>query len=173
MTVVKEIFLYLLFLFMTFDIHLQLLSPDIIPSGWLGSKHQVTSWLTFSFTCSLTMGIISAPQMISQPVFSIFLFSTALWDHTNSRPVHSLMVSSHLCVCLVFFPLSLCLTRWLWPDLMNWRADSMHCYQDHNHTVSNCCEFMCNFLFSGVINCCQNTEVQETFPTFSVVRRKR
>ena len=26
-------------------------------------------------------------------------------------------------VCLVFFPLSLCLARWLWPDLMNGRHD--------------------------------------------------
>ena len=28
------------------------------------------------------------------------LFSTALWDLANSRPVHSLMLSSHLCLCL-------------------------------------------------------------------------
>ena len=28
------------------------------------------------------------------------LFSTALWDLTNSRPVHSLMLSSHLFLCL-------------------------------------------------------------------------
>ena len=26
-------------------------------------------------------------------------------------------------VCLVFFPLSLCLARWFWPDLMNGRHD--------------------------------------------------
>ena len=51
------------------------------------------------------------------------LFSTALWDLANSRPVHSLMLSSHLFlnlpICLVFFPLSLCLARWFWPDLKN------------------------------------------------------
>ena len=36
-----------------------------------------------------------------QPVFSIFsLFSTALWDLPNSRPVHSLMLSSYLFLCL-------------------------------------------------------------------------
>ena len=35
--------------------------------------------------------------MTSQPVSYIFaLFSTALWDMANSRPVHSLMLSSHL-----------------------------------------------------------------------------
>ena len=28
------------------------------------------------------------------------LFSTALWDLANSRPVHSLMLSSHLFLCL-------------------------------------------------------------------------
>ena len=28
------------------------------------------------------------------------LFSTALWDLVNSRPVHSLMLSSHLSLCL-------------------------------------------------------------------------
>ena len=28
------------------------------------------------------------------------LFSTALWDLPNSRPVHSLMLSSHLFLCL-------------------------------------------------------------------------
>ena len=31
---------------------------------------------------------------------SIFLFSTALWDQANSRPVHSLILSSHLFLCL-------------------------------------------------------------------------
>ena len=35
--------------------------------------------------------------MNSQPVFPPFpLFSTALWDLANSRPVHSLVLSSHL-----------------------------------------------------------------------------
>ena len=39
--------------------------------------------------------------MISQPFFPHFsLFSTALCDLTNSRPVHSLMLSSHLFLCL-------------------------------------------------------------------------
>ena len=36
----------------------------------------------------------------------ISLFSTALWDLANSRPVHSLMLSSHLFLCLpcLLFP---------------------------------------------------------------------
>ena len=50
------------------------------------------------------------------------LFCTALWDLPNSRPVHSLMLSSHLLLCLpCHFPLLLCLARWFWPDLMNVR----------------------------------------------------
>ena len=49
----------------------------------------------------LTLRVVGAPQMISQPVSSIFfLFSTALWDFASSRPVHSLMLSSHLFLCL-------------------------------------------------------------------------
>ena len=46
----------------------------------------------------LTARVVGAPQMILQPVFS--MFSTALWDLANSRPVHSLMLSSHLFLCL-------------------------------------------------------------------------
>ena len=47
------------------------------------------------------------------------LFSTALWDLANSRPVHFLMLSPRLFLCLPCLPppLSLCLARWLWPDL--------------------------------------------------------
>ena len=49
----------------------------------------------------LTTRVVGAPQMISQPSLSNFvLFSTALWDLANSRLVHSLMLSSHLLLCL-------------------------------------------------------------------------
>ena len=52
-------------------------------------------------TYSLTARVVGAPQMISQPVSSIFsLFSTAIWDFPNSKPVHSQMLSSHLGLCL-------------------------------------------------------------------------
>ena len=54
-----------------------------------------------SFIYPLTMRVVGAPQVISQPVSSIFpLFSTALLDLVDSRPVHSLMLSSHLFLCL-------------------------------------------------------------------------
>ena len=52
--------------------------------------------------------------MTSWPVSSIFLcsplFSTALWDFANSRPAHSLMLSSHLFFfCLLcLLPIVLC-----------------------------------------------------------------
>ena len=86
-------------------------------------------WVSFkaihTFTYRLTARVVGALQMIVRPVFSIFfsLFSTALWDLANSRPVHSLMLSSHLffSVCLVFFPRLLRVARWFWPDLMNGR----------------------------------------------------
>ena len=69
--------------------------------------------------------------MILQLVFSIFP-CTPLPSRTCRTPVLSiplccLPISSF--VRLVFFPLSLCLARWFWPDLMNWR---------HVHTAAVC-----------------------------------
>ena len=41
-----------------------------------------------------------------------YVFSTVLWILANSRPVHSLMLSSHLFLCLpCLFPLSLCFCK--------------------------------------------------------------
>ena len=58
------------------------------------------------------------------------LFSAVLWDLANSRPVHSLMLSSHLFLCLpCLLPPSPCLARWFWPDLMKRR---------HDHTTAVC-----------------------------------
>ena len=56
---------------------------------------------TFTSTYPLTTGVSGAPQVTSQPVSSYFsMFSTAFWDLANFRPVHSLMLSSHLFLCL-------------------------------------------------------------------------
>ena len=44
---------------------------------------------------SLNGDDVETPQIIPQSVSS-----TALWDLANSRPVHSLMLSSHLFLCL-------------------------------------------------------------------------
>ena len=61
-------------------------------------------------------------------VLHFSLFFTALWDLVNSRPVHSLMLSSYLFLCLPrLLPLSLCLARRFWPDLMNKRHDHTSC----------------------------------------------
>ena len=68
----------------------------------------------------LTARVIWAPQMISQPFFSIFPCSL-LPSGSCQTPGLSIPTSSS--VCFVFFPLSLCLARRFWPDLMNRRHD--------------------------------------------------
>ena len=59
------------------------------------------------------------------------LFSTALWDLANSRPVHFLMLSSYLFLFQPFLlpPFIAYFARWFWPDLMNGR---------HAHTTAIC-----------------------------------
>ena len=57
-------------------------------------------------------------------------FSTALWDLLNSRPVHSLMLSSNLFLCPpCLFPPFTVPCKMVWPDLMNGR---------HDHTTAVC-----------------------------------
>ena len=63
----------------------------------------------------------------SFPHFS--LFSTALWDLPNSRPVHFLMLSSHLFLCLPCLPPFTAPYKMVWPDPMNGR---------HDHTTEVC-----------------------------------
>ena len=79
----------------------------------------------------LTVRVLGAPQMILQPVFSTFpcspLPSGICWTPGLSIPWCCLPTFSS--VRLVFFPLSLCLARWFWPDLMNGR---------HDHTTAVC-----------------------------------
>ena len=65
--------------------------------------------------------VVEAPQMISQPVSSIFLCSP-LPSGTWQTPDLSIVVFPPLLLsAFVFFPLSLCLARWFLPDLMNGR----------------------------------------------------
>ena len=69
--------------------------------------------------------VVGPPQMISQPVSSIFpcsLLPSVTWG------IPDLSISwccppTSCSICLVFFPLLLCLARWFWPDLMNGRHD--------------------------------------------------
>ena len=74
----------------------------------------------------LTARVAGAPQMILQPVFSIFPCSPLPSRNCRtpglSIPWCSLPISSF--VRLVFFPLSLCLARWFWPDLMKGKHDN-------------------------------------------------
>ena len=74
---------------------------------------------------SLTSRVVRAPHIILQPVFSIFpcspLPSGTCRTPGLSIPWCCLPISSS--VCLVFFPLSVCLARWFWPDLMNGKHD--------------------------------------------------
>ena len=74
----------------------------------------------------ITARVVGAPQMILQPVFSIFpcssLPSGTCRTPGLSIPWYCLPTSSS--VCLVFFPLSLCLARWFWPDLINRKHDN-------------------------------------------------
>ena len=69
--------------------------------------------------------VAGAPQMISQPVSSIVPCSSlpsGTWRTPGlSIPWCCLPTSPSL--CLVFFPLLLCLARWFWQDLMNGRHD--------------------------------------------------
>ena len=82
-------------------------------------------------TYPLTARVVGAPQMISQPVsstFPCFSLPSVTWRTPGlSIPWCCLPTSSS--VCLIFFPLSLCLARWFWPDLMNGR---------NNHTTAVC-----------------------------------
>ena len=91
---------------------------------WCLSRHH-------HFIYPLIARVVGAPQMISQPVSSMFpcspLPSETLRTPGLSIPCCCLPTSSS--VCLVFFPLSLCLARWFWPDLMNGR---------HDHTTAVC-----------------------------------
>ena len=78
----------------------------------------------------LTARVAGAPHMISQPVSSIFPCSplpSGTWQTPGLSIPWCLPTSSS--VCHVFFPFSLCLARWFWPDLMTRR---------HVHTTAVC-----------------------------------
>ena len=74
----------------------------------LGHKCFVTNWKTscecsFNFSSHLSLnreGRWGTTDDFATKVLHFSLFSTALWDLANSRPVYSLMLSSHLFLCL-------------------------------------------------------------------------
>ena len=83
-------------------------------------------------TYPVTARVVGIPQMISQPVFfSIFPCSpppSRIWQ-TPGLPIPRCRLPTSTSIYLVSFPLSLCLARWFWPDLVNRR---------HDHTTAVC-----------------------------------
>ena len=76
-----------------------------------------------------TKRVVGAPQIISQPVSSIFPCSP-LPSGTWRTPGLSILLCCLPTFCLPCLLLvSLCLARWFWPDLMNRR---------HYHTTAVC-----------------------------------
>ena len=103
---------------------LLLLSPYLPNSLWSAYHHHLIIY-------PLTARFIRAPQMLSQSVSSIFPCSP-LPSGTCRTPDLSISwccLPTSSSVCLVFFPHSLCLVRWFWPDLMNGK---------HDHTTAVC-----------------------------------
>ena len=79
----------------------------------------------------ITARIAWATQTILPPVFSIFPCSpmpSGTW-RTLGLSIPWCCLLTFFSVCLVFFPLSLCFSRWFWPDLMDGR---------HVHTTAVC-----------------------------------
>ena len=73
----------------------------------------------------LTTRVVRAPQMTSQPVSSILPCSpllSGIW-RTPGLSIPWCCLPTTSSIFLVFFPLSLCLARLFWPDLMNGRHD--------------------------------------------------
>ena len=89
----------------------------------------------FYLTNPLIARVVGAPQMISQPVPSIFPCSpqpSGTW-RTPGLSIPWCCLPTSFSVCLGLYPLPLCLVRWFWPDLMNgW----------HVHTTAGC-SFLC------------------------------
>ena len=60
-----------------FQLHVSLwqspISPDVIPSGWLGSRHQLTNWLTHSLSTrhTITCAMRRLPNMAACMVAKI------------------------------------------------------------------------------------------------------
>ena len=99
-----------------------ILPADTGTSGSHSSPH---------LTSPLIARVAGPPQMISQPASSIFLCPSLPFRTRRTPGLFIARCSLHTSssVCLVFFPLSLCLKRWFWTDLMNGR---------HVHTNTVC-----------------------------------
>ena len=125
------------------------ISASLHPASEIQS--QIPSRVGCEICCSLshhliyplTARVAGATQMISPPVSFMIPYSplpSRTWRTPGlSIPWCCLPTSSS--VCLVFFPLSLCLGRWFWPDLMNGR---------HDHTTAVCVSLLWSAFFRVV-----------------------
>ena len=126
------------FVFVAFRTCRRFLSPSVSCAGFV-------SWVTIYWDMSAiiiiiiiiiiiyptTAMVVGAPHTISQPVSSILPCSplpSVTW-RTPGLSISWCCLPTSSSVCLVFFPLSLCLKRCLWPDLMNGK---------HDHTTAVC-----------------------------------
>ena len=75
-----------------------LLRASAVTCGWNG--HRVRVSIVIIIIYPLTARVVGAPDDFATSLLHFSLFSTALWDLANSRPIHSLMLSSHLFLCL-------------------------------------------------------------------------
>ena len=82
-----------------------------------------------SFIYPLTAGIVGAPQMTSQPVFSVFPHCPQGLGELQACPFFDVVFPPVLLSALFSSHFTLCLERWFWPYLMNGR---------HDHTTSVC-----------------------------------
>ena len=94
----------------------------------------------------LTVRVTGAPQMILPPVSSINPCSPmppGTW-RTPGLSIPWCCLSTSSSVCLVFFRLSLCLAKWVRPDLMSGR---------HDHTTAVCISLVVWRSSCGLIAC--------------------
>ena len=85
----------------------------------------------------LSARVIGAPQMVLQPVFSIFPCSPLPCGtcRTPGLSIPWCCLPTASFVRLVFFPLSLCLARWFWLDLfcLFWCIPAKKVYKNNNN----------------------------------------
>ena len=73
----------------------------LLPPPSPQSRVSITTMILHHHHQSLNReGRWSTTDVFATSFLHFCLFSTALWDLPNSRPVHSLMLSSHLFLCL-------------------------------------------------------------------------
>ena len=93
---------------------------------WYSVQKRSMHYHHLIFTYPLTAGAVGAPQLTSQPVSPVS-FCSPLPSGTWRTPGLSIpwCLTTSFSVCLVFFPLSLCLARLFWPFSQTWWTEDM------------------------------------------------